>query len=241
MSAERIPTTSAGPAKGRGSVVHICPVCREAFRDMPGQYRVTCSNACRKVALRQKFFKGGVGFGKEWTPAEIEIVRSRYKLDPAKQIATQLGRSIHAVHSKAQGLGLNTERKPAWTEADLEFLRENSDRAWKWLAIKLKRSPGAVKRMAYLQRIAKPRADWTAADVAAIFGVTGDTTSHWLDRGWLEGVKHGRDWHVTPAAVHRFIHAHPTRFNIAKVDQLSFIDICRGQGLTPDEKRGKRG
>lgn len=58
-----------------------------------------------------------------WRPSEEFHLRTRYGRTSVAAIARELGRKEQSVRSKAMALGLR--RKPAWTEAQNEFLRDH--------------------------------------------------------------------------------------------------------------------
>jgi hypothetical protein len=52
--------------------------------------------------------------------------------------------------------------------------------------------------------------DWyNAHDLAPCFRVHHATIGRWIDAGWLEAAKPGKDWRITPEAICAFILAHP--------------------------------
>ena len=241
---------SVQPILGRGSVTLTCPVCKNSFRRNPGSASraVTCSRTCKWNAYKLRLItsrpktRNGVAV-QPWTEAELEFLRANYRREGAKQCGVKLGRAAQTVAQQARKLGLNRHKTRPWTADERQFLRQNETRSVSWLMAQLGRSRESIQYASRELGISARRKAvdwWSTGEVAAIFGVHPEAVAGWVDRGLLYGLRVAARWRITPAAVHRFIHDHPTRFNIGKVDQISFIDVCKGEGLAKSEKGRNR-
>jgi hypothetical protein len=170
-------------------------------------------------------------------------MRSHYRADGYKALAVRLNRTRDSVAQMARTLGLARQKAGRWTAEDDTLLEANMHRPWNWLEAKLGRSVHALKlRAAQLQlkRRDFARGFWTPSEVADIFGVNANEVRRWISKGMLQARQSTSDlamWQIVPSAVHQFIHAYPTAFNIGRVDPISFIDICGGEGLPRAEKQ----
>lgn len=129
-----------------------CPV---PARDGPGL-------ALREVAFRED----------AWLPEDIDGLRRRFAADEdLQEIADALGRTLAAVRTKVQDLGLRRNSSRPWTEADDAYLAEHyGHEATSVIAATLGRSCGAVYARAGLLGLTEgnaPYSDWEVAQIRA--------------------------------------------------------------------------
>lgn len=162
-------------------------------------------------------------------------MRGRYFIDGADAVAARLKRTRCAVKERARALGLSRLR-PNWTAEDDAWLRDNARLPMDQLKAKLRRGGSAIQaRLTYLGSSRRDALDWSATQVAEIFGVEAHCVIRWLESGKLKGHRrpdYGRPdrpiWQVQPEAARDFIRSYPTAFDIRKVDQIAFIDLVLG-------------
>lgn len=235
--------------RGCGSVVLTCEVCGGLFRVSPhrladGKVPRFCGRDCDRMARhrglvrpRPKTHHGNLAV-RPWTAEEDEILRERYLAAGPTALATQLGRSTHAVKHRGQVLGLSRQRVPRWHPWEEAWLRDYLPRrSWKDLAEHLGRTGTAVRIKAKQLHARR----WgggllTGTEVALAFGVDASTAHGWLERGEMLGEKMAHigpegTWQVHPRDVRTFIEEHPAAFDIRKVDQATFLDLVLGRGL----------
>lgn len=241
---QTLPAPQPSGKNGRGSVVRTCEICGQRFRiprhraQVPTHGRF-CTIACTTMArhqgliqIRRQSWKGRKL--KPWTAQDVELLQRRYREDGAAALAEQLGRTSGQVKGQAKKLGLTAGRKDRfWTREDEDWLRDNIARmSWAALAKYLGRTVFAVQLRAKM--LGASRVDgsdlWTASQVALIFGVDRSTPTNWIERGWLKGTKVDHiggagTWHISPTELLAFVGKHPRRFDIGKVDQISFLDL----------------
>jgi hypothetical protein len=132
-----------------------------------------------------------------FSPAEDEVIITRYATAPISAIAAELDRlypSIQGRMSRLRALGqLDVHDRcygRPWSEEDKEYLQEHwgrkSDMA---IAETLSRPVGALTNQAKRLGINRRQNVWTATNVANLFGVNIKTVVRWIDRGWIEGKK----------------------------------------------------
>lgn len=88
-----------------------------------------------------------------WTKEEDEILRLRYLSQGASGLQRVLGRTAHAISTRAQRLGLRRNTKRKWTPTELEILRVRypTEGASKSLQASLNRGKNAIAAQARLQ------------------------------------------------------------------------------------------
>lgn len=78
------------------------------------------------------------------------------------------------------------------------------------------------------------RTSYTARGFALLMGVDWHTALRWIRQGWLRAERRpdertpeqgGHTFIITPASARRFVREHPGAFDLAKVDQLWFLDL----------------
>ena len=89
--------------------------------------------------------------GRLWTPREDLFLR-RHTSRTARWCADNLRRTVAAVQSRRQGLGIAGDRAPLWTRAEDDFLRSHLHHTDRWVAKWLddRTSTGVKKRRARL-------------------------------------------------------------------------------------------
>lgn len=123
--------------------------CRQCFREY-----------CRR---RQEARRAQRARPWRWTAAEDQTLRERYATDSPKALATELGRSLNAVHARAVLLGLRRLKRDArvvsgeyrhWTEhEDTVLVREYMSTNTRALAQRLDRTVEAIRqRFAVLRK-----------------------------------------------------------------------------------------
>lgn len=124
-----------------------------------------------------------------------------------------------------------------WKPEDVEYLEKHfqRDRA-EGIAKRLGYTVEAVRNKAYsLDLTQRHDEGYTLAAVCDGFGVTHGTAKRWIDQGWLKGerrLNHASNdpWTFTPENIRAFIRDHPLDFNLKRVDQLWFLDVCLDLG-----------
>lgn len=79
----------------------------------------------------------------EWTPQEIEYLKSNYNFISLKDLSQELNKSEYQVNLMLNKLSLLEKR--SWTKEEVEFLKNNKDKSLTTLANNLKRSIASVK------------------------------------------------------------------------------------------------
>jgi len=120
------------------------------------------------LALREVAFRGDA-----WLPEDIDGLRQRFAADEDLQaIADALDRTLSAVRTKVQDLGLRRNSSRSWTEMDDATLAQHYGReATSTIAATLGRSCGAVYARAGLLGLTEGNAphytDWEVAQIRA--------------------------------------------------------------------------
>lgn len=60
-----------------------------------------------------------------WTEADVQLLRARIGSTSFRDLATELGRTEHAVRQKAMKLGLKAAKQKLWTKRELIYLKEH--------------------------------------------------------------------------------------------------------------------
>jgi hypothetical protein len=195
----------------------FCDPCRVKHRGKPSIYRLTPE---REAYLRTHYI-----------PSERGI---------SIRIAAVLRVPKWKVCRWAAELGLarKYDEERNWRPEEVAFLEEHiGSRTPAWIAKRLKRSLTAVTVKAKRLRISRRDGrDWyTAHQVAEAFGVDPTTVIRWIGKGWLQATTHGQDhpdrhcmYQVTYKAMARFVREHRGAYDLAKVDQLFFLDLVFG-------------
>lgn len=103
-----------------------------------------------------------------------------------------------------------------------------------WIARKLKRSCASVsnKIKSLHISIARERDGYTLRELTLCFGVDHNAIRRWIRRGWLCGRRRNGlhapafdldPWVFTDADVAAFLAAHPTAYELRRVDQAWFL------------------
>lgn len=133
------------------------------------------------------------------------------------------------------GLTMQMDRRP-WTDGDLTLLEKLVGRLSSVVIAKRLRRPesSVVNKLRRLGTSRRVREGYTIRDLALCFGENHHTITHWLTNGWLpdriQGTarhnNNGRDIHrIREKDILTFIRRHPQEINLAKVDQLWFLDL----------------
>lgn len=214
-----------------------CEDCHKPFRVAPGRGNARHRPArwCRHCRWRHRGKKPVYVF----TAEADRLLRERYDTrvrGRAAEIAATLGMPAWRIKRRACELGLTTprgDRKP-WTDADRRFLeRHVGRRLVPWIARQLGRSLTAVQVELKRLKISRAmRVGYTQRELAECFGVDPHVVGRWVEAGQLTGArgvmgveKARAAWHFTEADVVRFISAHPTAFELRRVDQRWFLRL----------------
>lgn len=177
-----------------------------------------------------------------WTPERDAILRQHYDSTVrgrVEQIARSLGWPKWVIRKRARVLGLGSpwpegrSSHVTWSEEQIRFLLEHTgSRTPRWIAKRLGRSETSVilkiKRLGLSRRV--DDGCYTLQQICEGFGVDHHLVERWIRRGWLDGRRMGTSrendtWRFEPESVKAFICAHPTDFDIRKVDQCWFLDV----------------
>lgn len=179
------------------------------------------------------------------TPERRSYIQKHYSVSD-KGMSLRIARVLQVpkwrVVRWAAEMGLCTRgpKSPDWTADEVAFLESHiGSRHPNWIAKQLKRSVTAVvvksKRLQIDRRGCR---DWmTASSVALGFGLEVHTVIRWIEKGWLQAERFGKDhpdgrasaWKVWPQALSRFVREHPAAYTLAKVDQVWFLDLVFGR------------
>lgn len=173
----------------------------------------------------------------QWTEHRLSELRRLYRpaaRGAAKAIAASWNWPSWVVKRKASELGLSRprpDRRP-WIEKEEAFLFEHcGQRTVPWMAKSLRRTVTSVALK--IKRLKLRRAfteGYTLRELELCFGVDHRRIERWIAAGQLQGERrgngHARDgWAFTDADLWRFMVAHPTAFELAKVDQVWFMGL----------------
>ncbi len=171
-----------------------------------------------------------------FTPERDAVIREywlRAERNRSTILAAKWGMPKWAVAHRAVALGLTRPlpNRTDWTPAEeATLLRYAGLRSPKWIARKLGRTEASVvtKAKRHALRLGR-REGYTCRDLAEAFGVDAHKVMRWADEGKLAVARRGyagRDpWAVTDAAVLAFVLAHPTAFELRRVNQPWFMDL----------------
>ncbi len=176
----------------------------------------------------------------EWTPDRLAYIQAHYDEIGARAIAEHFGFPTWQVAHKAAALGLGRHRqvKP-WTPAEVAMLEEYAGvRTPRWIARELGRTlHSVVLKIRYVGLSTAIREGYTSHSLAPCFGVSPDTIGRWIRLGYFgrletrdgearpQGSRSDIPHHLTDAQVLAFVKAHPTVFDLRKVDQTWFLDL----------------
>lgn len=183
------------------------------------------------------------GIHPQWTPARDALIRERYDV-AVRGRAAELARLLHVPKWKllrrAAELGLSkpvANRRP-WTADEVQKLWAwAGSRTLTYMSRQLRRSMASVALKLKRERMSRRwREGYTMRDLEDCFGVGHRVLERWAERGWLSIRHRGTDsphdaWYVTDADVLAFIMAHPTDFELRRVDQTWFMDLLLGGGV----------
>ncbi len=177
---------------------------------------------------------------KKWVWNEIADDLLRRLYDPtvrgrSQEIADRLKVPRWVVNHRAGELGLSRTKDRPWSSEEEAYLEANFHHASvKAMAVKLKRSPTAVKLKAKRLGLRKYDEGYTASSLAEALGVD----PHWVlsrirsgklrasHRGTNRTVHQGGDsWLITDEAVIDYLANHPYDIELRKVDSLWFMDL----------------
>lgn len=117
-----------------------------------------------------------------------------------------------------------------WQDWERDYLHD----CWglvsqKWLARRLGRRESAVYWMARELGLTLTQNFLTASDIARIFGVHVIVPIRWITQGLLSATKQslvhqgqGSVWRITEVSVHKFMQAHPDRYDVRKINREEY-------------------
>ncbi|MCL5282850.1 MAG: hypothetical protein M1376_23445 [Planctomycetes bacterium] len=142
----------------------------------------------RKIAKRLNRSRPGVqrraralGLEREgpqlWTDREDGFLREHWSKRDAGELAEQLDRTVRAVETRAQKLGL-LDKRNWWTERDEAFLLEHwQDKPYAWIAQQLNRPLDTVSSYAHRLGLRKRQQQlWTEQDIRILKSMHGRAT-----------------------------------------------------------------
>ena len=160
-------------------------------------------------------------------------------------VARRTGWPIYAVKRRAVELGVIRQRKrePEWSQAELDLLEQLSHMSPKNLSLQFRargfhRTPQACELKRKRLRLLANK-DWhTQNHLAELLGVDGHKVGRWIKAGWLKATPRGTDRTpqqggdqrlITRENARKFILAHPTEIDLAKVEcagtRMWFLDL----------------
>ncbi len=173
-----------------------------------------------------------------WNEIADDLLRRMY--DPmvrgrSQEIADRLNVPRWAVNHRAGELGLSRPKDRPWSPEEGAYLEANFHRvSIKAMALKLGRSPTAVKLKAKRLDLRKYDEGYTGSSLAQALGVD----PHWvlsrIRSGKLRASHRGTDrtpeqggdsWFITDEAVIDYLANHPYDVELRKVDSLWFMDL----------------
>jgi len=185
------------------------------------------------------------------TPEREAYMRAHYK--PAERgtsnrCAAVLGVPRWRVCRWAAELGLTSGvyRKgcPNWTREQDAFLEKHvGKRHINWIARQLGRSITAVQVRIRRLELSRLPDGMGQSEVALAFGVSRDTVDRWHRLGLLTSAfspMQGQPYRYTRADLLAFVRTHHNAFQLAKVDQLWFLDLVF-DGKIGAEETAQRG
>jgi len=191
-------------------------------------------NGCQKDALchacrlssrpnRRKRF--------EWTHGLDQLLSSAYRRSRSREELTAAldnlqrisGFTRVVIQTRAAILGLSFVRRRPWGPQEVEYLHHNvGSVTLAAMARQLGRSPASVKaQVRTLGNSLRVTEGYSAEDLASLLGVSSKTATRWIQQGWLSR-EAGR---IPEASVARFLRAHSTEYQLARVDEAWFKGV----------------
>ncbi|MGH7744929.1 MAG: hypothetical protein ACREQ5_09015 [Candidatus Dormibacteria bacterium] len=137
------------------------------------------------------------------------------------------------------GLTMQTDRRP-WNAAEMSLLEQL---VWHFssavIAKRLRRPESSVvNKLRRLGTSRRVRDGYTIRDLELCFGENHQKIARWISNGWLpdriratEKQDHGKNTHrIYEKDILTFIRRYPQEINLAKVDQLWFLDLFLSKG-----------
>lgn len=170
-------------------------------------------------------------------------VQAAYATGPARgevrRVAARLGWPAWAVKRRARELALTRTQEQGWTQQELLLLESNAHRSPEQIQRALARAGFARTLSAICLQIKRGHykdasGTYTAASLAAAFRVDPAVVRGWIAKGWLNATTKGTRrvegqggdiWQIEEDDVRRFVVKYPLVFNIARVDQLWFMNM----------------
>lgn len=163
---------------------------------------------------------------KPWTSEEDDLLRRVYGTVPVKDLPSVVpGRTRAACSGRAQKLGIRPPKEPAWSETDLEVLRQRYGRVSpRKIAKELGRTPEAVHIKATRLKLHGRKRRLTPRTIAGMMHICSKQVKRWIDEGLLKAELLYRSPHkyhaVMPDDLIEFLKAHPERWDARRCPDL---------------------
>lgn len=163
-----------------------------------------------------------------------------YEPGCTERFARELRWPVHVVQKHARVLGVS-KPIPEWNALENSILEEWAGRRKaKWIAEEINRQiKGAHRSESQVENrlrrmglaVAVEHEGYSAAQLAACFGVAGHTVEGWIRKGLLNAKRSDTlngmryPWVIRERDVIAFVFEHPREFTLRKVDQTWFLDL----------------
>lgn len=231
-----------------------CIQCGEAT----GRERAKYCEHCRSRA-RGEYWKSRAKwtFTREIDAVIIEVWNSAaHRKKGARVVRLRAGIDYpnYVIRRRAVALGVarTYARERRWSKLECDLLREWAHLHPSSIAKKLERRTGihrtiaAVAQQRQRMRLLGNRAWYTAEEAGLVLGFSRSTIGRYLRRGWLQAEKRellrteqqgGDSYAIRPAAIRRFVFAHPHLVDLCKVEKWEFLKVISGGKVkTPEEQ-----
>lgn len=216
---------------GRYSTEHIirCATCNTECTTKEGKYCKKCAHS--KSAAAKYTNPAPYTATPEIDRKIIEVYKEPRQKGSVVKLAKQIGWTRTAIRNRALKLNLRVKAiDPPWTEAEIALVRKHINSCEAIIAGHLKKAGYYRTRNSIAHRIQVIRlplrdSTYTAQSMAVLFGVNHNTVYRWINLGFVEHKKLGDTYSITTRQIRKFIQHYPLMFDIAKVDQISFLDV----------------
>lgn len=146
-------------------------------------------------------------------------------------LSSSLKISKNAIYKRAKKLKLtNIPIIINWEDQELQLIYKNINKSVNYiynlfLKNNYKRSKSSIKNKLNDIRKNARGESYNAHTLAICFGVSPDVVEKWIHKNYLIAKKIGNLFSIQPVNIKKFIQNYPNKFEIAKVDQIWFLDL----------------
>lgn len=222
-----------------GTVMHLPP--------WQAKFRKYHSKECRK-----KYFHGsGSGIKYHFTPAMDEEIRRVYlhevgmgRRPVVRSLAEKIGVPAWRVKKRALALDVvptvvKRAKEPEWCDEEKAIVRENATFTIGNIRRKLSaagytRSDNAIKIWINRHIGPKPKGNYSARDLGALFGLDEHSVITWIRKGFLKAERRGTNrsndiWDIRPEDVKAFVIEHVEILDFRKLDRFFLVELLAGE------------